>query len=297
MKKFIIKLALFASLVIVLDVTFGLVCSYMFQHAKGGDTKSLNYLIQDCDKDILVMGSSRAHCHYDDQMIEDSLGISCYNTGVEGNGIIMMYGLDKLMAHKPRIILYDIEPSFDIYEYSDDQKNTRYISTLKFYNNGEVRDIVRQIDPSLVYKNLCNFYRYNTKFITVAKDFFLASPIKPYGFEPAFGEMVKEPESTEKNELKIDSQKYHFFERLIDETNRDGVHLIVIASPKYGYDGASLEPIKQLCAQKGVPFFDYSNEECFQQLCLFKEPMHLNKTGATLFTRLVISKIKGNEFY
>lgn len=296
MKKFILKIVLFVILFIALDVTFGLVCGYMYRNAKGGTTKALNYLIQDCDKDILVMGSSRAHCHYDDKMIEDSLGLSCYNTGVEGNGIIMMYGLYKLMEHKPRIILYDVEPSFDIYEYSDDQNNTRYISTLKFYNTEVVRDIIRQIDPSLVYKNLCNFYRYNTKFITVAKDFFVTSTIKPYGFEPAFGEMVKEPDpNAEKSELKIDSTKIKFFEQFIQETKKDNIELIVIASPKYGYDGVTLQPVKDLCKNNTVLFYDYSNEESFRKMELFKEPMHMNKRGATAFSKKIIYNICNDE--
>lgn len=292
MKKFIVKFILFAILVLVLDVTFGLICGYMYRNAKGGTTKALNHLIQDCDLDILVMGSSRAHCHYDDKMIEDSLGLSCYNTGVEGNGIIMMYGLYKLMEHKPRIVLYDVEPSFDIYEYSDDRNNTRYISTLKFYNTEEVRDIIRQIDPSLAYKNLCSFYRYNTKFITVAKDYFVTSPVKSYGYEPAFGEMTKEPVATENKELKIDSTKYHFFERFINETKKDGVQLFVIASPKYGYDGVTLRPVKDLCKMNDVPFYDYSNEESFQKIELFKEPMHMNKKGAFIYTDSIINMLR-----
>lgn len=133
MRRYITKILLFFLLVAALDFVFGKVCNYMFSHPKGGETKALQYLVNDCDKDILIMGSSRAHCHYDDKMIEDSLGISCYNAGVEGNGIIMMYGLYKLMKHKPKIIIYDLEPSFDLMEYAEDQNNTRYVSILKFF--------------------------------------------------------------------------------------------------------------------------------------------------------------------
>lgn len=295
MRKFLVKLAIFFGLFVGLDFTFGRICNYMFQHAKGGDTRAMNVLIQESERDILVMGSSRAHCHYDDQRIEDSLGVSCYNAGVEGNGIIMMYGIYKLMEHKPRIILYDVEPSFDIYEYNEDKHNSRYISLLKFYNSVEIRDIIRQVDPSLEYKNLSGFYRYNTKFITVFKDFFIVSPLNAYGYEPVYGEITEVPAPRENQEPLLDNTKYHFFVQFINDTKKDGVQLIILASPKYGDDGGLLEPIRNLCAQEEVPFLDFSSEERFQKIDYFKEPMHMNNVGAEMYTLDVINYLRHYE--
>ena len=199
----------------------------MFNHPKGGETEAVQYLINDCDKGILIMGSSRAHCHYDDRMIENSLGRTCYNAGVEGNGIIMMYGLYKLMKHKPQMIIYDVEPSFDLMEYSEDQNNTRYISVLKFFTSKDIKEIMHVISPALAIKNQCSLYRYNTRFITIAKDFIMGTPIGQYGFDPAYAEMNEEPVLTKGKQVKVDSTKYYFFERFIDSTRNDGVELLV----------------------------------------------------------------------
>ena len=289
MRRYITKILLFFLLVAALDFVFGKVCNYMFSHPKGGETKALQYLVNDCDKDILIMGSSRAHCHYDDKMIEDSLGISCYNAGVEGNGIIMMYGLYKLMKHKPKMIIYDVEPSFDVLEYAEDQNNTRYVSVLKFFSGKEVNDILQTLSPELALKNKSSLYRYNTRFITVAKDFVKGKSIGQYGYIPAVGEMKEEPAVIKCDQLNVDSAKYSFFERFIESTQNDGVELLVIASPKYGYDGKSLMPIKDLCAKKNVRFLDYSNDGRFMRLDYFKEPMHLNEKGSRLYSSIIIN--------
>lgn len=288
MKRFIIKTLLFFLLVLVIDFSFGLACRYMFSHSKGGETQALNYLVKDCDKDIIIMGSSRAHCHYDDKMIEDSLGASCYNAGVEGNGIIMMYGLYKLMEHKPKLIIYDVEPSFDFLEYSEDQQNTRYVSVLKFFNADVVDEILGEVSPSLVYKNKSNLYRYNTRFITVAKDYLRSSKMPEYGFEPAYGEMKEEPVQKEPHENKIDSTKVHFLRKFMTEARKDGVELVFIASPKYGYNGSDLSIVAELCDEYGLKFYDFSAEKSFQRLDYFKEPMHMNVTGAEGFSHVII---------
>ena len=260
----------------------------MFNHPKGGETEAVQYLINDCDKGILIMGSSRAHCHYDDRMIENSLGRTCYNAGVEGNGIIMMYGLYKLMKHKPQMIIYDVEPSFDLMEYSEDQNNTRYISVLKFFTSKDIKEIMHVISPALAIKNQCSLYRYNTRFITIAKDFIMGTPIGQYGFAPAYGEMNEEPVLTKGKQVKVDSTKYYFFERFIDSTRNDGVELLVFASPKYGCDEGELEPIKTLCSHKNVRFYDFSNDNHFHRLDFFKEPMHMNQMGAEEYTRVIL---------
>ena len=73
----------------------------------------------------MTMGSSRCVCHYDDKLLSDSLGINAVNVGNKGNGIILMYGRYHVIPknHKPKILIYDVEPAFDIIEYEEDDNN------------------------------------------------------------------------------------------------------------------------------------------------------------------------------
>ena len=63
---------------------------YMYFHAKGSSIREMNDVCLDNQYDVLIMGSSRAHHHYVPEIISDSLGLSCYNTGKDGNGIILV---------------------------------------------------------------------------------------------------------------------------------------------------------------------------------------------------------------
>lgn len=50
------------------------------------------YIANKATDDIIILGSSSATHHYVLQIIEDSLGLSCYNCGEEGNGVVLAYG-------------------------------------------------------------------------------------------------------------------------------------------------------------------------------------------------------------
>ena len=141
MKKFLLKLALFFAALIVVDRALGMVFSYMGNHAKGGYIGHHKYVTDKTNEDILIFGSSRAIHHYNPQIITDSLGLTCYNCGQDGNGIVMQYGRWKMLSkhHLPKVIIYDIEPAFDM-AVND---NSRYIDRLKPYTgDNDVKEFV-----------------------------------------------------------------------------------------------------------------------------------------------------------
>ena len=90
MKKYLIKIFFYFIAIAVLDFVFGQACQYMNDHSKGGGIKSRYYVCKESTEDVLIFGSSRAKHHYVPDVIEDSLKVSCYNTGEDGNGIILL---------------------------------------------------------------------------------------------------------------------------------------------------------------------------------------------------------------
>ena len=89
MKKYIRNILLFFVAIVVIDLLFGVVCQYLNDHSKGGGIKSRYYVCKESNEDVLIFGSSRAKHHYVPDIIEDSLSMTCYNTGEDGNGIIV----------------------------------------------------------------------------------------------------------------------------------------------------------------------------------------------------------------
>ena len=115
MKKFLLKVVLFLACVVIMDLVFGYGFSWLRSHAKGGSTANCEYIANRVEEDIIILGSSRATHHYIPQIIEDSLGMSCYNCGEEGNGVILAYGRLKMLTnrYKPQLILYEITSGYD----------------------------------------------------------------------------------------------------------------------------------------------------------------------------------------
>lgn len=278
-------------------------CDYMNAHAKGGETKQMYDLCMKDEYDILIMGSSRAHHHYVPQIIEDSLGMSCYNAGYDGNGIIMMYGIYQMIVnrYKPKLIIYDVEQAFDLNEYKSDNNCIRYLAALKpYYLRPGIDQIFKDVSQEEYYKTHSGLCRYNSVSIPLIVDYIFSRPMDVNGYSPLSGEMKKEPEKKLKNKVStIDTLKLNYMHKFVDDVTARNIPLVLVYSPKYGADNSfKLQPIKDLCEFYNVPFVDYfADSEFMSHKEWFKEPMHLNDAGARMFTlRLVESDIKNIQY-
>lgn len=169
MKKFVRNILIFFAVVAVIDVAFGFACRYLNSHAKGGDTKLHYFVTNECEADILIFGSSRAFHHYDPRIIEDSLGMSCYNCGTDGNGVVFLYSRLLMMTERytPKVIIYDICKSFDV----DEGDNMKYFKWQKrYYDKPGVSDVFEIVSTNEKYKMWSQLYSYNGDFIQMLMD-------------------------------------------------------------------------------------------------------------------------------
>lgn len=297
MKKYLLKIVLFFGIVAVVDFGIGLACGWLGSHAKGGMTRKINEISFAQNADVVIMGSSRAHHHYVSSIFADSLGVTVYNAGVDGNGIVLSKGLYEMMAKRytPKIVLYDVEPAFDINMNAEDGNNTRYIGLLRPYcNDAQVKQIITRVDVSEKYKDLSALFRYNSKIIELLKDYVTLGDYTIDGFAPLYGELKREPEKRmEAKKPKIDTLKLSLLEEFVAELSKSDTRLIVMASPKYAScSSEELDPVKDICDKYGVFFGDYYCVSEFQKKELFKEKMHLNETGAKEFSSHVAGCLK-----
>lgn len=298
MKKYLIKIVLFFVAVAVLDILFGLACQYMNDHSKGGGVKSRYYVCKESTEDVLVFGSSRAKHHYVPDIIEDSLKMTCYNTGEDGNGIIMCYGFLKMITERytPKLIIYDVT-GFDIFE--DD--NMKYLDLMKpFYYEKGIDSIFWSVEPKTRIMMLSNLYRYNTTCLRVIGNYIHPMNNYPKGYSALHKTMDYEPEIKEEKEQTIDTLKIHYFEEFIRLAQNKGVSLFCCVSPSYkaSADDRKYAPIKQLCKQYQVPFLYYGTEiDITNNRALFQDRTHLNDKGARLYTNRLISWIRNNHLY
>ena len=294
MKKFIVGIAVFILIVFVIDTAVGGIFSYLVTTAKGGDIGRAEYVCHKTSEDILVFGSSRATHHYNPVIIEDSLGMSVYNCGKDGNGIILLYGWYQVLKdhYNPRVILYDITPGFDLLE----NDNMKYLPNLRFfYNEASVDSILWSVDRTERYKMQVKSYRYNSTFLQI-----LVDNIKPMlsdvkGYRPLYGEMDYEPAVSEvRGNYKYDSLKFYYLERLINDCKSAGTRLIFSVSPMYrNSDDEVLAPLFALCQQYDIPLLNHYVDANFNsKKQYFKDRVHLNESGADLYTKTVAGELK-----
>ncbi|MBR5076754.1 MAG: hypothetical protein IKX28_07105 [Bacteroidales bacterium] len=296
MRKFIVHIIFFFLLVSIVDIVAGQVFWYLQSKVANGRTGAEYHLCKESYEDILVMGSSRASHHYVPSVFSDSLGMSCFIAGQDGNGIILQYGRWKMISERysPKLIIYDVSVDFDLRE----NDNFRYIDRLKPYSRDvAVWDYLRKLFPLEGVKLFSQLYRYNYKFLEIVSDCRLKNKSDQNGYIPLFGsirdEIVRRDVPAEAASFPIDSVKLSFLVKLVEEVRDQGGKMVFVVSPYWKsirYDYSSLQA---LAMGLDVPLFDYSYTSGFSDnRDLFEDSSHLNDLGATLFSQDLVKKIK-----
>lgn len=296
MKKFILKIFIFAGCLFIADIIAGLVFPALINKAKGGDNWRNNYICNETENDILIFGSSRAIHHYNPKIISDSTGMSCYNCGQDGNGIILNYGRYCMIRQRytPKMIIYDITPGFDIFAGDDDHK---YLKWLKAYYDREgIPEIFESVDKTERIKMMSNLYRYNSSFVQIVSDCIRPLQSSGYnGYRPNYGEMdrmkiSKKQKSSEP--VKYDSLKLAYMRKFVDICG--DIKLIFVISPIwYGMDEETYLPIKNICREKGILFINFANNPKYiHNYRYFIDGAHLNSVGADEFTKDFMSILR-----
>lgn len=298
MKRYITNIFIFFAIVISIDFGVGYAGDYLLAHAKGGSTRVFNDLVMNDSHDVLIMGSSRAHHHYDTPFLSDTLGLDVYNAGYDGCGVVLAYGILNMILerYQPKLIVYDLEPCFDVTVYNADDNHKRYISLLKpYYNQTNVGKTIKDVSSEEWYKVHSGMLRYNSSIISLLVDYSQREISINQGYQPLTGSYKGDLLIGKGDLEKVDSFKLAYFEKIISLAQSYDVPIVVVASPKYAENlYGNLLPAINICNEKEVPFWDYYEDEIFlQHKEWFKEPMHLNRSGARIFSVRLIDRIKG----
>ena len=297
MKRFIIEIVAFFLIIAVIDQIGGRIIKYIDVHSQYGDAFTREYITSHCTEDIIIMGSSRGNHHYDPQIISDSLKLSCFNCAYDALGILNMYGRYLLMTrkHTPKILVYDVFTRFDIY----DNKNNHlfFLDGMKQYaDEPEIMNIFDDILPLEHYKLQSLLYRYNTKVFLLNSEIRRKWPSSKLGYSPLDGTMDYEPEPyvAEYTNQQPDSVKMKYMRKLIHEARRKGTKIIFCISPRYGTaPNSDLDPIIKLAKEENVPLLNHYTDKRFTtKKEFFEDSFHLNKIGATAYTKMIVGEIK-----
>ena len=297
MKKFITRITVFFVAVAIIDIIFGKCCDYMYEHSKSGDSRKINYAIRECNAEVIIMGSSRANHHYNPQILSDSLGMTVYNLGIDGSGAILMDGFYRLITKRyvPKLIIYELTPSFDLYQYTGDANNTRYLSQLKPYYKEEcLKQIFDDVDAGERIKLNSGLYRYNTSCLNLIRSFVGHETKEDNGYVPLDGVMKDYRPFEVSTDYKIDTLKIKYLKQLIKDCKENGTQLIFAVSPRYGAT-TSIEyqsGFEIISHQRCEAIDFYCSPEFISNKEFFKDAFHMNREGADFFSKKMTYLIK-----
>lgn len=296
MKRFLLRLVVAICAVVCIDGVFGTVMDAVYPSTGSEAVEDISQVCFGPANDIVIMGSSRARHHYISRMMEDSLNVKCYNTGKNGNGIVLMSGIYELLSdnYKPKLIIYDVS-RFDYFHVPEDKENSRYLAPLKPYaHNDGIRKLIKEVSFEEWIKSFSGLCRYNSVFWGVVKRcIWGAEKDKDKGYAVA-KEVFKGARGEEKAERE-DEVKVRCLRHFIEQLRQDGVPIVFVVSPLYDWGKEPLiaEPIRKISEEYHIPFWDYSSfREIAEDRTMFADWIHMNENGAQRFTQQVIETVR-----
>lgn len=297
MKKYILKILLLFALVAVGDILFGICMKHVYSSIKSGGQGRNNYIANELEADLVVFGSSRALNHYNTKLLQDSLGMTCFNCGEDGNGILLAYGRLWMLKKRytPKTIIMDITPSFDLLK-SKDGMNMEWLRP--FYDYDGIKEIFQDLDSNEKYKMLSSCYKYNSFFFLRLSSYLFGSELeeKGNGFFPRKGTMNPKKKNILKDlPVEYDSLKIKYLNKFIDLASDSKLYFII--SPVW-YDlresrEKEIKSLKTICENKSIPLIDFTNDLKFiGNDSLFHNGTHLNNKGADEFSKDVVRIIR-----
>lgn len=261
------------------------------------------------NSDIVIYGNSRAWVQFNSTMIKDSLLVPTYNLGIDGHGFWLQYLRHKMLLEynkKPKLIIisvdmFSLEKRKDLYNYE------QFLPYMLW--NAEIKKATIDYDgfKSFDYDLPLTRYYGKTEALETAIRFFsghLSNPIcriKGYqGQDESWNTDFDKAKLTMKNyEVKTDPETIILFEKFIVDCKQQGIQLIFVNAPEYiegqkyiKNRGEILAIYAKFSKQNQIPFYDYSNDVICYQKKYFYNSVHMNKTGAELFTAKLIDTLK-----
>lgn len=248
---------------------------------------------------IAILGASRAAHHYNTAILRDSLGMSCYNYGMDGRNIFNQYvvakGVIKSRPHCPEVILLEIA-GIDLADQSG--YNGEKLSNLNilYRQNSDVKAIIDRENPTIGLVLSCiNLYRYNSQLLSYLRTYFEGDNDRK-GYAPLFAKWDKEAGEAQYMSSEFYPAKEEYLRKLIETCLENGVKLIVYNSPEY-YIERPLAPwelkVEAVCKEYDVLFVNHSRDTLFMSHReWFNEPFHLNDEGAKVYSSIVAEEMK-----
>lgn len=305
MRKLFAKIFLVLILLAVCDVLGGAVLDWLLDHSPDGRYYKTRYSLQMCKEDVVVIGSSRGEINYVSQIIEDSLGMSCWNAGRGGQGTPFFKAMEEgiLSRYTPKVVILNIDDN-DL----ELPPNYDHAGVLRpFYNScPQIRPIIDKTSKFEWLLMKSRLYAYNSSFYYLIRPYFMRGmdgKTSDKGWKPRLDQMavdIRGPVEPEPPKVNLNKESVALFDSIIHKFRERGTKVFLVVSPNFGRtvsNSSAIEYLRKTSRENDIPLFVYSNDTSFiTKPEFFVDPDHLNVEGAQLFTKHLVGQIKPYTF-
>jgi hypothetical protein len=266
---------------------------------------------------VVILGSSRAHHHYNSEIIGERLGVSVWNYGMNGQfGPTYPYGVMQviLSTYTPRLVVIDVQgPVF----YSGPEDFARLSVLAPHAQQPAVRDVLAHRSRWESLKLLSRVYPYNSRLLQLinrrdteagqddSRGYIglpgtISDELLKRGEPLRVGTQVV-PDTGANATSPVDSLKYEYLARMASELHSRGIPLIAVRSPTLvrsewarARDARHEAELRALFERVNVPFIDFSIRAFpdFDDTRLFRDWVHLNPDGADRFSNAIADSLR-----
>lgn len=301
MKRLTLKLFAFLLLFYLLEKPFGFFISNLVQkyqvdnRLEGIDEIKKN-------KELLIIGSSRAVNGIDPKIITEKLGLEAFGMAYSGSNILFHKTLVKLLYtqsnSKYLILNIDAAESFVVYERSIYRKDK-----LEPYlvNHEVLEEYCAHASKNYFLATLSWAYRENQNIYDVLKylrkgkeDADITNNVDSFGFIPIhtlaedFDPNV-ELEEIQFSSLKLDSSRVNAFKWILDFASENDVKVFISILPSYQYKVVGLNNFVHSFFVNDEVLIDLTNE--LGDKDYYYDRGHLNSKGAKSISKILAERV------
>ncbi|MCK5691771.1 MAG: hypothetical protein KAI08_02950 [Bacteroidales bacterium] len=299
MKKFALRLLLFAAIFLIYDKLFIIVAR---RSAEAEVDKRLEYLVRgEINKDIIIAGSSTGSRDILAARVEEETGHSIYNLCFPGSGVeFHEFVLNTLIEFNeaPRIVLLMVDDDVELINHPP-----------LIFRKDRLYPLV-QYPP--IWKELArqeNTAPFFSSFIVLQRLTKYNFDLRQKSFTPmdtviACGSM---PVSWKRDDLILEygtgeriydiekeiPEKVEAFKGIIETCHANNIRLVLVFPPIFQAHSLSFENRIRQLAGEGVDYYVYNTEnKNYRDEDYFNDETHLMRDGAMIFTDEIIQYLK-----
>ena len=245
------------------------------------------------DADVLILGPSSANHHYNCKIIEDSLHLTAYNAGRDGQNIVYaaMVLTANVERHVPKIVILDMSSVM-----LDGDWNSHLSDMYCYYGIcSKVDSIIKDVSSwQDKFKLHLNLYRYNNTLPWIVNGYIAKTQADMNGYRPMPVQNGEMKYSVSNSHFTADSMDMRYLKLIVDICRNNQIDLKICSSPSLKVSKGNFHTgMKMFCEQHQLTYWNWNGDTAYiHHPELFYDISHLNTVGADMFTKELVRRIE-----